>query len=134
MDNLSELRLHGVSMDLVKVVRKTVDRLPFTIFVVEGLRSLERQKELYAQGRTKPGRIVTKTMNSKHIIGHAVDLAPFENGKIDWSDSKKFDAIALAMFASAAELGVNIRWGANWDQDKKVREKGEDDSPHFELV
>ena len=104
--------------------------------VLEGVRTLARQKELYAQGRTKPGKVVTWTLNSRHIpkaggLGYAVDLVPFP---VDWNTLSKFDAMAKAMKAAAVELGIPIRWGADWDNDGKPREKGETDSPHFELV
>jgi len=134
LDARSEGRLKGVDSKLANVVRKakTLSTVPFT--VVEGLRSAARQAELYAQGRTKPGKVVTWTMKSKHIEGRAVDLAPYENGKIDWNDLSKFDAIARAMKQAAQELGVPIRHGGNWDGDDKPREKGETDNPHFELL
>jgi peptidoglycan L-alanyl-D-glutamate endopeptidase CwlK len=127
-------RLTGVNAKLVAVVIKAAASLPFTVCVVEGVRTKARQAELYAQGRTKPGKVVTWTLNSKHIGGMAVDLAPYVNGAIDWSDLRKFDAIAKAMFAAAAELKTPIRWGADWDRDGKPRERGESDSPHFELT
>jgi len=98
-------------------------------------RDNESQAALYAQGRTKPGKIVTWTLNSKHIDGLAVDLAPIAaDGSIPWSDSKAFDAIAKAMFEAANVLEYKIRWGADWDGDGKPRERGESDSPHFELA
>jgi peptidoglycan L-alanyl-D-glutamate endopeptidase CwlK len=53
---------------------------------------------------------------------------------VDWNDLAKFDAIALAMFSAASEIGVRLRWGADWDMNGKPRERGESDSPHFELV
>lgn len=134
LDDRSEKRLAGVNAALVNVVHRAVKALPFPIMVVEGLRSKERQAELYAQGRTKPGKVVTWTMQSKHIDGRAVDLAPLIDGAIDWNDLKKFDAIAKAMATAAKELGVSIRWGADWNQNGKPREKGETDSPHFELA
>lgn len=134
LDDRSEKRLEGVNAALVSVVRRAAKALPFPLFVVEGLRNKERQAELYAQGRTKPGKVVTWTLQSKHIDGRAADLAPMIDGAIDWSDTKKFDAIASAMFAAAKELGVKIRWGADWDMDGKPRERGESDSPHFELA
>lgn len=134
LDERSEKRLVGVNDALVSVVRRAAKKLPFTLFVVEGLRTKERQAELYAQGRTKPGKIVTWTMASKHLEGRAVDLAPIADGVILWNDSKKFDAIALAMYSSAKELGVTVRWGADWNSNGKPREKGETDSPHWELA
>lgn len=126
----SEERLVGVDARLVAVVRRAIELSTVDFTVLEGVRTLGRQKELYAQGRTAPGKVVTWTMKSKHIDGLAVDLVPFP---VDWNDSEKFMAIARAMFAAASELGVNIRWGANWDGDDKPFEKGEYDSPHFEL-
>lgn len=99
--------------------------------VLEGVRTKERQRQLYNQGRTTPGTIVTWTMSSKHIEGTAVDLIPYP---LDWNNLKAFDAISVAMFEAAKELGVKIRWGADWNQNGKPRERGESDSPHFELV
>jgi len=133
LDERSEKRLEGVNDALVNVVRRAAKRLPFALFVVEGLRTRERQAELYAQGRTKPGKKVTWTLHSKHLEGKAVDLAPLINGAIDWADLSKFDAIAKAMQDAAKEVGVTVRWGGDWDMDGQPRERGESDSPHFEL-
>lgn len=133
LDATSEMRLVGVNPVLVDVVRLAAGRVPFQLFVVEGLRTKARQAQLYAQGRTSPGKVVTWTLASKHIDGRAVDLAPLRNGAIDWSSPKDFDAIARAMFGAAAELGHRVRWGADWDSDGRPRERGEQDSPHFEL-
>lgn len=128
-------RLANVHPDLVRVVEKARESVVF--MVVEGVRTPERQRELFAQGRTKPGKIVTWTLNSNHFIdldtgyGHAVDLLP---APYDWSNKGgEFDKLADAMFAAAKSLGVTIRWGADWDRDGIRRERGETDSPHFEL-
>lgn len=138
-------RLEGVHPKMKEVVLGALDIMnewdaagvaTCDIMVLEGVRTPERQKELYAQGRTKPGQKVTWTLNSNHFInkktgyGHAVDLVPYP---VDWNDLKKFDLISRAMFASAAKLNTPIRWGADWDRDGNPRERGESDSPHFEL-
>lgn len=138
-------RLEGVHPKLVAVVKRAMaimnewaaNGVNATDFMVtEGVRTPARQKELYAQGRTKPGNIVTWTMNSNHFVnartgyGHAVDLAPYP---LDWNDFKKFDRISRAMFQAADELNTPIRWGADWNQNGHPRERGETDSPHFEL-
>lgn len=129
--------LQGVHPLLVAVVAVALKKSTVDFKVLEGVRTKERQAELYAQGRTKTGNIVTWTMNSRHFIdkstgyGHAVDLLP---DPYDWKDLSNFDAVAKAMFAAADELGVKIRWGRDWDGDGIVGEKGETDSPHFELV
>ena len=135
----SRSRLVGVHPDLVRVVERAIRLTPVDFAVLEGVRTPARQRELYAQGRTKPGPVVTWTMTSNHFAaadgyGHAVDLVP---SPIDWEGPTrfpKFDAIAKAMFAAAKELGVSIRWGADWDVDGNPRERGESDSPHFELA
>jgi peptidoglycan L-alanyl-D-glutamate endopeptidase CwlK len=79
---------------------------------------------------------VTWTLNSNHFkqpdgFGRAVDLLP---EPYDWKDPGQFDKVARAMREAAKQLGVKIRWGGDWDQDGRAREKGEDDSPHFELA
>ena len=136
---LSRSRLKGVHPDLIRVVDRALMLSSVDFMVIEGVRTPERQRALYAQGRTKPGRIVTWTLRSRHLVqadgfGHAVDLAPYP---LDWEGPArfpKFDAIARAMFAAADDLGVAIRWGADWDRDGKPRERGESDSPHWELA
>jgi len=139
-------RLEGVHPDMVAVVKKAMEVMnewddegivSTDFMVLEGVRTPARQKELYAQGRTKPGNKVTWTLNSNHFVnkttgfGHAVDLVPYP---VDWNDLKKFDRLARAMFTAAEALGIEIRWGADWDRDGKPRERGESDSPHFELI
>jgi peptidoglycan L-alanyl-D-glutamate endopeptidase CwlK len=131
----SRARLKGVHPDLVKVVERAIELTDQDFMVLEGVRTPARQKELYAQGRTAPGPKVTWTLNSNHFVnpktgfGHAVDLVPFP---VDWSHAK-LGVVSKAMFAASWELGIPIRWGADWDRDGKPREKGESDSPHFEL-
>lgn len=132
----SRARLAGVHPDLQRVVFRAIELTEQDFMVLEGVRTPERQKQLYAQGRTKPGPKVTWTLNSNHFInpktgkGHAVDLVPWP---VDWSH-EKLGVVAEAMFAAARQLGVELRWGADWDRDGKPRERGETDSPHFELV
>ena len=123
-------RLQGVDETLVNVVKRAIEISEVDFTVMEGVRTLERQRELYAQGRTAPGKIVTWTMKSRHIEGKAVDLVPYP---LDWNDLDKFNKIKDAMFQAAKELDVNLRWGADWDSDGNYREKGEYDSPHFEI-
>lgn len=132
----SRNNLKGVHPDLVKVVELAIKKSKQDFTVIEGVRTPARQKELYAQGRTKPGPKVTWTMTSNHFVnkktgfGHAVDICPYP---VDWNDLSKFDRISRAMFEAAAELGIRIRWGADWNQNGKPREKGETDSPHWEI-
>lgn len=144
----SEKALVGVDPKLVAVVRRALQLSPVDFMVVEGVRSREQCMINYGKGRNaaqlkakgipstyaKPGLAqVTWLANpfaSKHCEGKAVDLLP---APFDWKDTKPFDQVAKAMFAAAKELGVKIRWGADWDADGNPREKGESDSPHFEI-
>ncbi|MDP2008923.1 MAG: M15 family metallopeptidase [Phenylobacterium sp.] len=130
LSKLSLSRLEGVNPKLVAVVKRAITLSSVDFMVVEGVRSAARQKQLYAQGRTVPGKVVTWTLKSKHIDGLAVDLLP---APYDWKDPKGFDAVNRAMMQAAGELGVGLRWGADWNQNGKAREKGEGDSPHWEL-
>lgn len=144
-------RLATVHPALRGVCMKALILSPVDLTVLEGARTYARQCELYAQGRTTielieagvigvTGRpdlpMVTRTLKSAHIpkadgFSYAVDLAPYP---IDWTDLARFDQMALAMFRAASALGVRIRWGADWDMDGKLRECGESDNPHFEMV
>jgi peptidoglycan L-alanyl-D-glutamate endopeptidase CwlK len=135
LSNASASKLEGVHPRLAAVVKRAIELTTQDFIVVCGLRTLEEQEELYSQGRTKPGKIVTWTLNSRHLpapdgFGRAVDLVPYP---IDWSTPSKFDSIAKAMAEAAKELKTTIRWGADWDCDGIPRERGESDSPHFEL-
>jgi peptidoglycan L-alanyl-D-glutamate endopeptidase CwlK len=89
--------------------------LDFT--VLEGLRTLARQKELMRNG-------ATRTMNSRHLTGHAVDLAPMLNGKVSW-DWPLYHRLAKIVKAAAAAENVPLQWGGDWRTFK--------DGPHWEL-
>jgi peptidoglycan L-alanyl-D-glutamate endopeptidase CwlK len=101
------------------LVRKAAQH-GITIKIISGLRTYEEQNELFAQGRTKPGRIVTNARGgfSNHNFGMAFDVGVFE-GTNYLDESPKYKAVgALGM-----ELG--LEWGGNW--------KTIVDEPHFQL-
>lgn len=146
-------RLVGVEPRLVQVVMRAIKLTTQDFMVLEGVRSDEQAWVNWGKGRTKeecvragvnpkyasPGAakvtwlrnpLATKHRKQADGFGHAVDLVPFP---VDWNDLSKFDAIANAMLAAAKELDVPIRYGGDWDGDGNRREKGETDSPHFEL-
>jgi peptidoglycan L-alanyl-D-glutamate endopeptidase CwlK len=109
----SEKRLVGVKQNLVKVVRRASVLTTQSFQIVQGNRTQAEQNALYAQGRTKPGKIVTWTKNSKHIGGGAVDFAALVAGKISWNE-KLYPPIATAFKKAASELGIGIEWGGDW--------------------
>lgn len=111
--------LNGVHPDLVKVVHRALEISEQDFTVVEGVRSKETQAEYVKKG-------ASKTMNSRHLTGHAVDLYPYMgNGKLEMHDWTVFHRVARAMKKAADELNVPIVWGGDW---KKFP-----DGPHFEL-
>lgn len=117
LGTLSLSRLNGVHPDLVRVVKRAIEITDVDFTVLEGLRSLDRQKTLVASG-------ASKTMNSRHLTGHAVDLAPVVDGKVSW-DWPLYHRIAKAMKQAAKELGVPVEWGGDWKTFK--------DGPHWQL-
>lgn len=139
-------KLKGVHPDLVKVIKEAIKESPADFSIVYGVRSSAEQQRLYALGRSvinpdgkskkKPlGNIVTQkngtTNKSNHQVkstgyGHAIDVVPYINGKIDWSATNEFKIIAAHIMATAKCMGVNIVWGGLW--------RTMPDMPHFELV
>jgi len=111
-------RLEGVHPDLVKVVKRAIEITPVDFAVIEGLRTKEKQEQLVKAG-------ASKTMRSRHLTGHAVDLAAVIGSEIRW-DWALYPQIANAMKKAAYELDVPIDWGGDWKTFK--------DGPHFQLT
>ena len=110
-------RLEGVHPDLVRVVKRAAAMSDLDFTVLEGLRTEARQKQLLQQG-------ATKTLNSRHLTGHAVDLAPMLNGQVSW-DWPLYHRLAKIVKAAAELEKVPITWGGGWRAFK--------DGPHWEL-
>lgn len=110
-------RLAGVHPDLVKVVERAIEITPIDFVVIEGLRTKERQRYLVAKG-------ASKTMNSYHLTGHAVDIAPLVDGEASW-DWEHYKELAPAIKQAAQELDVSISWGGDW--------KTFPDGPHWQI-
>ncbi|MFN3670140.1 MAG: M15 family metallopeptidase [Brevundimonas sp.] len=110
-------RLAGVHPRLVAVVREAVAHSPVDFMVTEGVRSPERQKALVRAG-------ASRTMRSRHLTGHAVDVAALVDGQVRW-DWPLYPRIAAAFKSAAARQGTAIVWGGDWTNLK--------DGPHFEL-
>jgi peptidoglycan L-alanyl-D-glutamate endopeptidase CwlK len=128
----SRNNLEGVHPDLVRVVERALELTRVDFVVIEGLRTKERQRKLFAAR-------ATRTMNSRHLTGHAVDLVPWIDGTIRW-DWPPFYKIAEAMKEAAEELGVGVRWGGSWKilnggpiPNADTLSHSFPDGPHFEL-
>ena len=119
-------KLAQVHPDLQRTILAAAIDTPIQFIVTEGMRSYERQLELY---RAKKSR----TMNSRHLQGYAVDLAVWEDldadkvvgvNELSWKFSK-YEELARHILGVAKELQVDLRWGGDWPHFK--------DGPHFEL-
>jgi peptidoglycan LD-endopeptidase CwlK len=100
------MRLSQINPTLASVVKKAAEITTQPFVVLEGLRSSSRQRELYNQGKTQ-------TLNSNHLTGFAVDLAPLVNGTVSW-DWEHYYLLANAMDKAADSLSVPLTWGASW--------------------
>ena len=113
----SKERLKGVHPDLVRVVERAIEITDVDFGVLEGLRTSERQKQLVAAG-------ASRTMRSRHLTGHAVDLGAWVDGEFRW-DWPLYHKISKAVKQAAKELGVPVQWGGDWKSFK--------DGPHWQL-
>lgn len=95
----------GINGDLEVWVRRLIEVTPIDFVVLEGLRSLKRQAELVASG-------ASQTMNSRHLVGKAVDLGAWLGG-LRW-DAGLYYQIADAGRRVCWETGIPIRWGGCW--------------------
>lgn len=135
--NRSKNNLIGVHPDLVRLMNEAIKNSPVDFTIVEGVRTDQRQRELYAQGRTKPGDIVTYadgiTKKSNHQVkpdgfGYAVDIYPFFSGKVQVDHKDILNCLILIsdhIKETAKKMNINIVWGGDW--------KKPFDPPHFEL-
>ena len=110
-------RLTGLHADLVRVVYAAARASDLDFCVLEGLRTLDRQKQLLAQG-------ATTTLKSIHLTGHAVDLAAMSGGEIRW-DWPLYHKLAVIVKAAAVVEKVPLEWGGDWRKFK--------DGPHWQL-
>lgn len=108
LSDKSRSRLTGVDPDLVRVVELALKHTAVDFTVLEGKRSLERQRQLVKQG-------ASQTLKSNHLTGKAVDLGAWVGGKVRW-DWPLYYKIADAMMYAAHETQTPIRWGGAWHE------------------
>ena len=110
--------MRGIHPDLSRVVKRAIAISDQDFTVIEGLRTLARQKELKRKG-------FSKTLRSRHITGHAVDIVPYPIAhRLDYPDSM-WNEVSRAMKQAAKDLNVDLGWGPDmwngWDK------------PHYQL-
>jgi len=117
LDARAERNLQGVHPDLVRVIRRAAAESAVAFTVTEGLRTIERQRQLMRAG-------ASQTLRSRHLTGHAVDLAALVDGKVRW-DWPLYERLAAAVKLSAQAEKVPLEWGGDWKTLK--------DGPNFQL-
>lgn len=135
----SERNLESCHIDLWTIITEAIENTQVDFGVSEGHRSVERQFQLFKEGKSK---IDGKTRLGKHNYkpSMAVDLFPYVDGKANWSE-RYLTYLGGVITATANQLKKegriksNIRWGGNWDSDGTIiTDQSFVDLPHFELV
>ncbi len=111
-------RLQDLFHEVVKIMDCTV---------IEGHRGEAAQHLAFVTGKSK---LDWPKGNHNSKPSKAVDVAPFP---VDWSDSKRFYFFAGIVLGVAARMGLNIRWGGDWNQDGQVKDNTFNDLVHFEV-
>lgn len=129
IENLGSLNKKALAKlePFVTAAEQAMEKHGVKVEVISGLRSWAAQAALFAQGRTKPGRIVTKARpgSSWHNYGLAIDLGLFSNGVyLDEVDPKRADRLYQEIGSIAAKHGVE--WAGNW--------KSFTETPHFQVT
>jgi len=121
----SKRRLDTCDSKLEKLFKEVVKYFDCTI--LEGHRGKEAQNKAYNDGKSK-----VQYPNGKHNKrpSVAVDVAPYP---IDWSDRDRFHYFGGFVLGVAKKMGMNIRWGGDWDMDTKTKDNKFDDLVHFEI-
>jgi len=117
--------LNTCDSNLQKVFNEVIKHVDCS--VLEGHREKDRQNKLYEEGKTK-----VKYPNGRHNRqpSSAVDVTPYP---VDWKDRERQTLFAGFVIGVASQMGINLRWGGDWDQDFQVVDNRFDDFPHFEL-
>jgi peptidoglycan LD-endopeptidase CwlK len=114
----SEKNLIGVHPDLIRIARRALELSPIDFGISEGLRSLARQKQLVDAG-------ASKTLRSRHLTGHAIDVVAYVGGKTRW-DWPLYTQISKAFKQAATDTKLHVEWGGDWATFK--------DGPHYQLA
>ena len=122
MSSRSLFVLHPIFRPKADEFIKAAVKAGLDVLVYCTVRTMQEQADLYAQGRTKPGRIVTnaKPGESAHNFGLAFDGAPLIGGKIDWDTENP----VWQLYGKVA-VDTGLEWAGNWEHFKEY--------PHIQL-
>lgn len=143
LGNRSLAKLASVHIDLQMVVRLAIRRTPYDFAIIHGWRNATAQTVLYESGAsTKNWPHSTHNQSKDHRLpeevriatSDAIDFAPYIGGSIPWKDSNVFACVAGVILSCGEELGVKLRWGADWDNDGNTLEHSLLDLGHIEVI
>jgi peptidoglycan L-alanyl-D-glutamate endopeptidase CwlK len=120
-------RMEGLDERLIKILNIAIKETNQDFSVIEGVRTAERQHQLYLEGQSELDGYNKKSM---HQFGKAVDIAPYKNGKLIWGieeDPAAWLEIGRAMLRAARLTGVCLEWGLTYNIGNGV------DAPHFQI-
>lgn len=130
--NTSEKKLKLTNNTLELIARKVLSRSVIDFGITHSYRTLEEQNELFKKGASKIDGINKKSMHN-YNPSNAIDIVCYVDGKVTWE--KDYYVFVAGMFIFAAkEMGVEIRWGGNFDMDNDILEQDFNDLCHFEII
>lgn len=139
LSNRSKQRLATCHPDLQLIISTAINISDIDFGVSEGHRSIEKQQQYFAEGKSKIDG-VTKKGKHNYEPSLAVDIYPWIEGKADWDNehlsylSGIIHAVA-EMLLREGRITHRIRWGGNWDMDGTIiTDQTFQDRPHFELI
>ena len=121
----SKANLNSCHSDLQKVFNEVIKKVDCSVLC--GHRGEEDQNKAFDEGRSK-----VKYPNGSHNAdpSYAVDVTPYP---VDWKDRERQTLFAGYVIGVAQGMGIDLRWGGDWDQDFQVKDNTFDDFPHFEI-
>jgi peptidoglycan L-alanyl-D-glutamate endopeptidase CwlK len=132
----SESNLQTCDDRLQRIARRVLSYGVTDFSVIEGHRTLERQLSIYHAGKSQIDGVNKKGKHNEYP-SQAIDVLPYPavvNGVDVWADKQRFCVLAGLFMAAAAEEGVSIRWGGDWDNDGNNADSNFNDLPHIELI
>ncbi len=134
--NKSFNNLSTADEQLQKVAKRALLLGVLDFSIIEGHRSVERQKELFDQGKSMIDGISKKGKHN-YEPSLAIDIIPYPakvNNINVWNDKQRFAVLAGVMFAAASLEDITLRWGGDWDHDGNNADSTFHDLPHFEIL
>jgi len=124
-------RAKDVNPKLINLILLAIRRTPidFGVAWMGGKRTAEEQNQLYKEGYSQCDGY---SKLSKHQSGDAIDLNIFVGSKLV-ENKEMLCVVAGVMFSCANELGINLRWGLDWNGNGDIRDNKFNDMYHFEI-